>query len=83
MIYEGGYSGIDYVYGDVNLDGKIDITDATSIQKYIADMNKFTGLQEELADVDGDGKVTVIDATLISMYLSSGKNTGRVGEDFK
>ena len=46
-------------------------------------MNKFTGLQEELADVDGDGKVTVIDATLISMYLSSGKNTGRVGEDFK
>ena len=83
LIYEGGYSGIDYVYGDVNLDGKIDITDATSIQKYIADMNKFTGLQEELADVDGDGKVTVIDATLISMYLSSGKNTGRVGEDFK
>ena len=83
LVYEGGYSGIDYVYGDVNLDGKIDITDATSIQKYIADMNKFTGLQEKLADVDGDGKVTVIDATLISRYLSSAKNTGRVGEDFK
>lgn len=58
--------------GDVNLDGTVDIMDATLIQKYkIGDKNSITSeLQFKLADVNHDSKVTIRDATMIQMYLA-------------
>ena len=58
------------VIGDVNGDGKIDINDATLIQKYLADLEKLTDEQKAAADVNGDGKIDINDATLIQKYVA-------------
>lgn len=57
-----------HVYGDVNCDRDIDVTDATQIQMCLAGVKDFSKLSYELADFDGDGKVNVTDATQIQMY---------------
>lgn len=59
------------VMGDVNSDGKLSIEDATSIQKYLVDLESFDKNQQKLADVDGDGSITISDATEI-MYILAG-----------
>lgn len=56
--------------GDVDLDGKITIDDATHIQKAAAGLITLTDLQKKLADVSGDGNVTIADATCVQKYLA-------------
>ena len=51
------------IIGDVNLDGVINITDATMIQKYLVGQITFTDEQIRLADFNGDGRISVTDAT--------------------
>ena len=60
-----------YIYGDVNLSGKVDITDATLIQRYLADLATLTDLQKTLAHVGTNGTdVNITDATHIQRYLA-------------
>lgn len=59
-----------YTMGDVNLDGEVDINDATLIQKAAAKFESLSELQTKLADVSGDGGVTVKDATFIQKYIA-------------
>lgn len=57
-------------YGDVNMDGKIDESDANFIQKAIVSKEvKLTAMQKEIADVDGDGEVLVADSIYIYKYI--------------
>lgn len=57
-------------YGDVNMDGKIDESDANFIQKAIVSKEvKLTAMQKEIADVDGNGEVLVADSTYICKYI--------------
>lgn len=58
------------IYGDVNFDGNIEISDATEIQREIASIVTFTELQMFASDVNRDGKTTVEDVTLIQKYLA-------------
>lgn len=60
----------DYPTGDVNIDGKIDIKDASMIQKYLLSMISLSEFQKELADVNGDGKINIIDSTQIQRNIS-------------
>ena len=57
-------------YGNVNNDGKIDVKDVTTIQKYVAGTTKLTGNNLKAADVNLDGKVTKSDATLVQKYIA-------------
>lgn len=66
----GEGSDLDYTLGDVNADGKIDITDATETQKYVAELTEFTPEQEAAADTNGDGKVDITDATEIQKFVA-------------
>lgn len=81
--FEGSYAG-DYCYenfvtsthpyqkiiGDSNLDGMVDINDATAVQRHCAGI-EYTSLPgKATADADRDGKVTVNDATTIQKYLA-------------
>ena len=59
-----------YLSGDANLDGTINIRDATIIQMYLAKISSFTSEQLTVADVNRDGTITISDATLIQMYLA-------------
>lgn len=51
--------------GDVNRDGKVNITDVTLIQKYLAKLIPFDDEQLSLAEFDGDGRLCIKDATAI------------------
>ena len=57
--------------GDVNLDGVVDIKDATEIQKYGVEIVSLNELQLSLADFNKDGSVTVSDATEIQRFAVS------------
>lgn len=56
--------------GDVDLDGKITIDDATNIQKYLADLIDLSDKEILAADTDGIDKVNITDATRIMFYIS-------------
>lgn len=59
--------------GDVNMDGKITIADATLIQKYVGNQETLTADQLVIADVNYSGSVTVADATAIQKYVAGTK----------
>ncbi len=59
-----------HFYGDVNCNYDVEITDATYIQRYIAELTEFSDLSKDLADVDADKKVTVFDATMIQRKVA-------------
>ncbi|MBQ8860052.1 MAG: hypothetical protein IJ015_01780 [Ruminococcus sp.] len=55
--------------GDVNMNGYIDIFDATEIQRGVAKIVNLTDEQKKLADVNANGEVDIFDATILQMYL--------------
>ena len=59
-----------FLLGDVNNDGKIDVTDATLVQMIAAEILVPTDTQKLAGDVNKDGKVDVSDATLIQMFAA-------------
>ena len=56
--------------GDANLDGKVNIRDATYIQKYVAAMVEMSSLELLRAEVNFDGKINIRDATYIQKLLA-------------
>ena len=60
----------DFEIGDVNMDGKVSIKDATAIQKHVAKIIELDDLQLLLADYDGNGKANVRDTTAIQKFLA-------------
>ena len=57
--------------GDTDGDGKITITDATQIQKFIAGIINFNDEQMRVADLDQDGIITIKDATLVQKFVAN------------
>ena len=54
--------------GDVNGDGRVDVNDATVLQKYL---NRWRGtILEENADVNADGLINMKDVVLIQQYIN-------------
>ena len=51
--------------GDINDDGKIDITDATLLQKHIAQLIELDSDALAAADMNNDGYITISDVTII------------------
>ncbi len=72
-----GYSYIDtfmdyaeIILGDVDIDCKVTILDATAIQRKLASLTTQL-LNFTAADTDKDGEVTILDATAIQRYLAN------------
>lgn len=53
------------LYGDVDGNGVINVTDASCVMGYIAHIETLTGEQKLAADVNGDGQVTEEDSQVI------------------
>ena len=66
--------------GDANLDGEVDITDATTVQRYDVRMIELSDKAKQLADVDRDGDVCIIDATWIQRWDLKMKAPAGIGE---
>ncbi len=61
---------VKYISGDVNLDFKVNIKDATLIQKFVAKIKTLDRLQLGLADADSNSKVNIKDATFIQKKIA-------------
>lgn len=59
-----------YEMGDVNLDGKVNILDATEIQKHLAKLVTLSDQQLKNANTDHNDTVNILDATQIQKYLA-------------
>ncbi len=69
------------IYGDVNADGNVDVSDATLIQMYSAGLKISGVFLAAAADVNSDGKLDVVDATLIQKFSAEiTDNIGRCGQ---
>ncbi len=60
-----------FVLGDADRSGKVEITDATIIQRWLASMITEDRIDLKAADVDGDDKATIRDVTIIQKFLAS------------
>ena len=56
-------------YGDVNEDGKIDISDVVKVQIYVSGNLTFNNYQKIRADVNMDGYINQRDSELIMGYI--------------
>ena len=70
-----------YYIGDTDLSGKINIKDATLIQKYVADISYLDHTQLFLANCNGEGGVNIKDATQIQKYCADYHNILFVGTE--
>ena len=59
-----------YAVGDANVDGKLNVRDATLIQKDLAKVSELSVLGQQVSDVNGDGKVTIKDATAVQKQIA-------------
>ena len=57
------------ILGDVNLDSKLSVLDATVIQRYLAYIDELTDEQKALADFDKNSVISILDATKIRFAL--------------
>lgn len=64
----------EYILGDANGDGAVNINDVTTIQRHLADMETIEGIHFYAADVNSDGSVTIDDATLLQMKFAEYNN---------
>ena len=69
------------LYGDANGDSKVNIKDATAIQKHIADIEKLSAEKLARCDVNSDKSVNIKDCTCIQSYIAgltaNAKNAGK------
>ncbi|MBR6835612.1 MAG: hypothetical protein IKM72_06370, partial [Oscillospiraceae bacterium] len=63
--------------GDVDENGRVDITDLTTLAIHLLDKTKISETAAKNADVDGDGNISLTDLATIRQYLS--KKIDRLG----
>lgn len=59
-----------FYIGDANLDGAVNIKDATHIQRYAAQLVEFSSKELRQADVNLDGAVNIKDTTIVQKYIA-------------
>lgn len=70
IIGEAVWTG-DYLYGDVNGDGAVDVSDVTTLISYVLGVDGIA-VNEQAADMNGDGEVDVSDVTALIQYVLEG-----------
>jgi len=65
MLYNVGEASSEKLLGDANGDGKVDVKDATLIQKYVVLMADIAPENLSVADYNKDGKIDVKDSSAI------------------
>ena len=59
-----------HILGDVNEDGRLNITDIVALSKYISDGDS-THIQISKADLTGDGRITVADIVELARRIAN------------
>ena len=58
------------MYGDVDGDSQIAVTDATIVQRAVSKIIELNDDKTNIADVNGDDTVSILDATIIQRYVA-------------
>lgn len=76
--FAAGYDSV--LRGDANNDGIVNISDVTTIQRHVAEMELIKVKGKKLAaDVNGDETISISDATSIQEYLAEYGNPLKIG----
>lgn len=67
-VASGSIDLADFIYGDVNGDGLVTVTDAALVSQHAAGLIVLDEIYNVPGDVDGNSSITVSDAALISQY---------------
>ena len=59
-----------YKMGDADLNGDVEITDVTLIQRHLAKLEELNNAQQIVCDPNNDQTVSITDATLIQRYIA-------------
>lgn len=62
-----------YYYGDLNLDGIINIKDLNIMQKYLLGISRLADVQYMLSDINEDGVLNVYDLVLLKRLIINGQ----------
>lgn len=65
ILPDGGYD-----IGDVDMDGRVSVVDATVLQQHLASIVTLNSEQLALADTNFDLAVSIMDATCIQMHVA-------------
>ena len=66
-----GNTDVEYMLiGDVNTDGRIDVIDATFVQRIVVGLENASAAESFAGDCDDSGKTDVVDATLIQRFAA-------------
>lgn len=57
------------VVGDINENGKFEISDLIALQKYLIKIDKFNSKQYKIADINNDGSVNILDLIILKRKL--------------
>ena len=68
----------EYILGDADMDGEVNVVDVTTIQRKLADLS-VPSFNEAGADVDGNG-LDITDATWLQRYLAEFSTPYEIGE---
>ena len=63
----------DFMLGDVNGDGKINVNDITKVAAHVKGKKILDESAKKRADVNGDGKINVNDITKIAAHVKGKK----------
>lgn len=69
--------------GDVNEDSKVNVRDATAIQKHLANIITLSSVGVALADANGDGKLNIKDATEVQKFIAGLTINNVIGEEIE
>ncbi|MBE6794407.1 MAG: starch-binding protein [Ruminococcaceae bacterium] len=69
--------------GDVNEDSKVNVRDATAIQKHLANIITLSSIGVALADANGDGKLSIKDATEVQKFIAGLTISDVIGEEIE
>ena len=58
-------------YGDVDLNGRIDVTDVVKVAGYVKSIHKLDKEELRAADANGDGKVNATDISVIAAHVKN------------
>ncbi len=74
---------LEYLIGDANSDGNINVKDATQVQKFVASLVILNDIQYLAADANEDGVVNIKDATAIQKFIAGILDNSTIGNDKK
>lgn len=79
---EPSTDSVELILGDATLNGKVDLLDAISTQKFVVGSVEFNDMQKACADTDKNGSINLFDCITIQKYTLGSMEETDIGKPF-